>query len=184
MNLTSFKKIGWAVLTLISVGIWAVLIWQHFHGGVPSHSFMARKDMPSISNWWGAILLPLLTYFSLFRLEKRVFSSENAVLTPKQSQSVILLFILGLTYTAAMSYCFVTDKSNINGLLFQGLFLLAFLLPIYRAEFLLGFVLGMTYTFGAILPTFIGSIFVGISYVAHKFVYPLVVRIFRNNKMK
>jgi Na+-transporting NADH:ubiquinone oxidoreductase subunit NqrB len=38
-----------------------------------------------------------------------------------------------------------------------GLLPLSFFFPIYRAECLLGFVLVMTYTFGAILPTGIGS---------------------------
>ena len=183
MNSTSFKKNGIIVLTLISVGIWALLLWQHFHDGVPSHSFMARKDMPSISNWWGAILLPLLTYFSLHRLQKRIDTvGENSVIPAKHIQSIGLLFLLGLIYTGTMSYCFITDKSDLNGMLFQGLFLLAVLLPIFRAEFLLGFVIGMTYTFGAILPTFIGSVIVGISFVAHKFVYPFVLKMYRKVK--
>jgi hypothetical protein len=183
MNQSLFKKIGFAIVATVSVTIWALLLWQHYHGGVPSHSFLARKDMPSISNWWGAILLPLLTYFSLYRIQKRIeVIGENNVVPAKQVQSILLLFALGLTYTGLMSYCFVTDNSDLNGLLFQGLFLLAFILPIYRIEFFLGFVLGMTYTFGAILPTFIGSLFVGISYIAHKWVYPFVLKIFRKMK--
>jgi hypothetical protein len=180
MNSVLFYKIGLAILSIISVGIWALLIWQYYHGGVPSHSFMARKDMPSISNWWGAFLLPLLTYFSLYRVQKRIGGvGENSIIPTKQIQSTGLLFLLGLIYTGSMSYCFVTDKSAINGVLFQGLFLLAILLPIYRAEFLLGFVIGMTYTFGAILPTFIGSLFVGISFVAHQWIYPFVVKLYK-----
>lgn len=180
MNQATFKKTGLTILALISISIWALLIWQHFHGGVPSHSFMARKDMPSISNWWGALLLPLLTYFSLYRVQKRLAKvEENSVIPTKQIQSTVLLFLLGLTYTGLMSYCFATDKSAINGVLFQGLFLLAALLPIYRAEFLLGFVIGMTYTFGAILPTFIGSVFVGISYIMHKLVYPNTLKLYK-----
>ena len=183
MNQVLFKKIGLAVLATVSVGIWALLIWQHYHGGVPSHSFLARKDMPSISNWWGGLLLPLLTYFSLYRIQKRIEGTgENNLITPPKLQSILLLFLLGITYTGLMSYCFVTDNSDVNGLLFQGLFLLAFIIPIYRIEFLLGFVMGMTYTFGAILPTFIGSLFVGISYIAHKFVYPFVLKMYRRMK--
>lgn len=183
MNQVLFKKIGLAVLAIVSVGVWALLIWEHYHGGVPSHSFLARKDMPSISNWWGGLLLPLLTYFSLYRIQKRIEGTgENNLIPAKQLQSIGLLFVLGLTYTGLMSYCFLTDKSDLNGLLFQGLFLLALILPIYRVEFLLGFVMGMTYTFGAILPTFIGSFLVGISYIAHKLVYPFVLKIYRRMK--
>ncbi len=182
MNKIGFKKIGLAVLVTVSIGIWTLLLWQHFHGGVPSHSFMARKDMPSISNWWGGLLLPLLTYFSLFRLQKRLFSGEIKVVSSKQLQSTLLLFIAGLLYAGAMAYCFVTDKAEINGFLFQGLFLWALIFPLYRAEFFIGFVMGLTYTFGAILPTFIASAFVSISFIAHKYVYPFVLKVFGRKK--
>lgn len=182
MNPISFKKIGLVSITAVSIGIWSLLIWEYYHGGVPSHSFMARKDMPSISNWWGGLLLPLLTYFSLNRIEKRLFlTNESTIVSPKQLQSVLLLFVAGLLYAGSMAYCFITDKSYINGVLFQGLFLLALVFPLYRAEFFLGFVMGLTYTFGAILPTFIASVFVGISFIAHKYIYPFVLKIFRKS---
>jgi hypothetical protein len=183
MNQVLFRKIGLATLATISVVIWTLLIWQHFHSGVPSHSFMARKDMPSISNWWGGLILPLLTYFSIYRIQKRVFIEENKVVKPKQMQSILLLFVAGLIYAGSMAYCFVTENEDINGILFQGLFIIAIIFPLYRAEFFLGFVIGMTYTFGAILPTFIASVFVGISYVAHKYVYPFVLKIYRKSKL-
>ena len=178
MNQAALKKNGLILLAVISVGIWALLLWQHFDSGVPSHSFMARKDMPSISNWWGGLLLPLLTYFSLFRLEKRLFMGENRVVSPKEMQGVLGLFIAGLLYAGAIAFCSMTDKEDINGVLFPSLFLWALIFPLYRAEFFLGFVIGLTYTFGAILPTFIASVFVALSYIAHKFLYPLVLKIF------
>ena len=180
MNQTIFKKIGLVIIATVSVGIWALLIWEYYHGGVPSHSFMARKDMPSISNWWGGLLLPLLTYFSLNRLQKRLnLTRENSVPSAKQLQSVLLLFLAGLMYGGSMAYCFITNKEDINAILFQGLFGLGLIFPLYRAEFFLGFVIGMTYTFGAILPAFIASVFVGISFIAHKFIYPFVLKIGR-----
>ncbi len=94
MNPIAFRKTGLVLVAAVSVGIWVLLVWQHFHGGVPSHSFMARKDMPSISNWWGALLLPLLTSFTLNRLKKRLFlTHSNTVASPKQLQTVALLFV-------------------------------------------------------------------------------------------
>jgi hypothetical protein len=182
MNQAAFKKIGLAIVATVSVAIWALLIWEHYHGGVPSHSFMARKDMPSISNWWGGLLLPMLTYFSFNRLQKGLFVSGNNSVSPQKLQSVLFLFIAGLLYAGAMAYCFVTDKADINGILFPCLFLLALIFPLFRAEFFLGFVIGMTYTFGAILPTFIASVFVILSYVAHKFLYPFVLKILGRSK--
>jgi hypothetical protein len=47
--------------------------------------------------------------------------------------------------------------------LFFGLFALAVQLPLYRAEHVLGFVVGMTFTFGAVLPTIIGAVFATLS---------------------
>jgi hypothetical protein len=180
----SFTKIGLTLVAIVSVAIWALLIWEHYHGGVPSHSFMARKDMPSISNWWGGLLLPLLTYFSIYRIQKRVFTEENKVVKPKELKSILLLFLAGLIYAGSMAYCFVTEHEDINGILFQGLFILALIFPLYRAEFFLGFVIGLTYTFGAILPTFIASVFVGLSYVAHKLLYPFILKIYRRSTVK
>jgi hypothetical protein len=184
MNQTTLKKTGLLLFATVSIGIWALLIWEYYHGGVPSHSFMARKDMPSISNWWGGLLLPVLAYFSFNRVQKRLFMGENSVVLPQKLQSVLFLFIAGLLYAGAMAYCFVTNKEDINGILFPGLFLLALIFPLFRAEFFLGFVMGMTYTFGTILPTFIASLFVGISYVAHKFLYPFVIKIVGRNTLK
>ena len=160
------KKVVLGIVALISVAIWTLLIWGHYHGGVPSHSFMARKDMPSISNWWGGFLLPLLTYFTLNRIQKRPQSSL---------QSVLPLFLFGMIYSASMAYFFTVGYEDLNGNLFIGLFILALILPIYRAEFYLGFVIGMTYTFGAVLSMFIGSIIVSLSFMAHRLVYPFVM---------
>jgi hypothetical protein len=38
----------------------AHLGFEHFNGGVQSHHLLQRADMPSISNWLGLGLLPLL----------------------------------------------------------------------------------------------------------------------------
>ncbi len=124
MNQTAFKKIGVAIVASVTVGIWVLLIWEHYHGGVPSHSFMARADMPSISNWWGGLLLPLLAYFSIYRIQKRLgLMDEGKVISLQQLRPVLFLFIGGLLYASAMAYCFVTNNNDINGILFQGLLL-------------------------------------------------------------
>ena len=72
MNEKSFFKTRLYSTVLVTVAIWALLAWDHFHGGVPSHHILAREDLPEISNWWGGVLLPLLTWFLLYRVEKRL----------------------------------------------------------------------------------------------------------------
>jgi hypothetical protein len=65
----------------------------------------------------------------------------------------------------------------------MGILLIALFYPIYRAECLLGFVLGMTFTFGAVLPTGIGSILASIGFLTFNLVEPAVrfaIRFFKN----
>lgn len=172
MNPTSFKKYSFYCLLGVTVAIWALLIWEHFHGGVPSHSLFARKDMPAISNWWGGILLPLLTFLGINRIQKRIETTQQSV------SSIIISFVIAFVYALTLVYFYYQDNSTVTGIMFQGLFVLGLILPLYRAEFFLGFVMGLTYSFGAILPTFISSVVVLVSFVAHKFIYPFVMRLF------
>ena len=48
--------------TIITLSILLLLTWQHFHGGVPSHHILQQKDLPEISNWWGALFLPIISW--------------------------------------------------------------------------------------------------------------------------
>ena len=71
MNNTTFLKIRIYITFIISIGICGLLAWNYFHGGIPRHHILAREDLPEISNAWGAIILPLLTWFVGFRVQKR-----------------------------------------------------------------------------------------------------------------
>jgi len=62
---------------IITLAIWSLLAWNYFHGGVPSHHLLARESLPSISNGWGALLLPLLTWFLLYRTSKRTTQTHE-----------------------------------------------------------------------------------------------------------
>jgi hypothetical protein len=61
-------------------------------------------------------------------------------------------------------------NDDVPGYLILALFPLALFLPIYRAERLLGFVLAMTYTFGGVLPTVIGSVLITICFILNRVV--------------
>jgi hypothetical protein len=62
------------VALAVAVVEWTWLVWRHFHGGMPSHHFLDRADMPAISNGWGGLLLPWMTWFLLGRVQRRVAS--------------------------------------------------------------------------------------------------------------
>lgn len=163
---------------LVSLAEFGILAWEHFHGGVISHHILNRSDLPEISNWWGALLLPALAWFLIGRAQRRVsFLYEEHGTSTKFPASVLAGFGGALLFSALLALSFTSGHENISSFMFQGMILLAVLLPVYRAECVLGFVLGMTFTFGAILPTAIGSLLAAISAAIHLFVWPLLARL-------
>lgn len=146
----------------VTVAIAALLVGQHLTGGVPSHSFMAREDMPSISNWWGLLTLPLLTWLTLgnvaSRLERGAVTARAAVIGGVSAG----LFGLLLAGSFSLGY------AEIPRLQVRALPAIALFVPVYRAECLLGFVLALSYTFGGVLPLLIGSVFALIGAVAYE----------------
>jgi hypothetical protein len=142
----------------------AHLAWEHFHGGVVSHHILHRPDLPSISNWWGALLLPGLAWFLIGRIQKRaVSSSSQSRMVLGLPAAILIGFVVSLLFGAALAVAFSFGYEAVTSYMFLSMFLTALLFPIYRAECVLGFVLGMTFTFGAVLPTAVGSIFASIS---------------------
>ncbi len=156
----------------------AHLAWEHFNGGVHSHHILNRSDLPAISNGWGALLLPALTWFLSGRIQRRVALHPGGTEAASQLPAgVIAGFIGSLLFGVLLAGSFTSGNETITSYLFLGMFLLALLLPVYRAECVLGFVLGMTFTFGAVLPTIVGSIIAAVSAVIHLYVRPALVRL-------
>jgi len=138
----------------VTIGIWSLLLWNYFNGGIPSHHLLAREDLPSFSNAWGGLLLPALTWFLVYRIQTR---KDEKTHSSGIATSAIFGFLGALLFGTTLSVFFVLG-TDVPSYLIRSVFLIAFFLPIYRAEYLLGFVLGMTFTFGAVLPTLVGSI--------------------------
>ncbi|WP_153301611.1 hypothetical protein [Endozoicomonas arenosclerae] len=150
---------------LVSVSIWALLSWQFFHDGIPRHYILHRSDMPAISNLWGAIFLPFLTWF----LTGKVIQREAGV----YSYTIAIGFFSAFLYGVTLSAAFVSGFNQVASFMGPGMLLLALFLPIYRAEYFLGFVLGMTWTFGAVLPTGFGTIITALSFLIYNFIRPV-----------
>lgn len=153
----------------------AHLAWEYFNGGVQSHHFLNRSDMPAISNWWGLLILPALTWFLTGHIQKRISGRKDT--KSMFNASIIVGFVGSLLFGISLSIAFVNNYENVAAVLFFGLLLLAVVLPIYRAEFVLGFILAMTLTFGEILPTIIASVLAAMSATLHLLVYPSLVRL-------
>lgn len=151
----------------------AQLAWDHTHGGIPSHHFLQRADMPAISNGWGLLLLPALTWWLTGRILRRLAAH------PAGLRVAIAGFAAALLFGIALSVGFEMRATSLTGALFVAMWLLAVGLPVYRAECVLGFVLGMSTTFGAVLPTLVAGVVAAVSALLHRLAYPLASRLWQ-----
>jgi hypothetical protein len=177
MNENTFFRIRLYITAMVTIAIWSILAWNHYQGGVPSHSILARADMPSISNWWGGLLLPILTWFLLYRIQRRLANSATEKLSGSPlPMEVVYGFAGALLFGILLSTFYTLGYPDIPGYMVNSIFIIALFYPIYRAECLLGFVIGMTFTFGAVLPTGIGTIFALIGAVLYLGVRSLLLK--------
>lgn len=142
-----------AMIVLFTVALAVLhLGYESLTGGVQSHHLLNRRDMPALSNWLGLFTLPLLGVIVAARVR------SGAPWKP-----LWLALVGAAVYGAMLAGAFELGASGVTQALFFGLFALAVQLPLYRAEHVLGFVVGMTFTFGAVLPTIIGAVFATLS---------------------
>lgn len=183
MNTQQMRRMRMLLTALVMLAELLHLAWEFTHGGVKSHHLLNQADMPAITNWWGILLLPALAWFLLGRIEgRRLSNAEDLGRERKISVGVpvgILAGVVGsLLYGIALAVAFTQHAEAIASYLFLGMFLAALLLPVYRPEYILGFILGMTFTFGAVLPTFVSLLIAGVSAALHLLIYPLIRFIF------
>lgn len=167
-----FSRLSLYATLLVTAAIWTLLAWSHYHGGVPSHHFLARADMPAISNWWGGLLLPALTWGLLRRIRQHAFGKTASPYfdASRPLRRVLYGFGGALAFGLLIAGLFTAGESDMAGNVMLGLFAFAFFVPIYRPECLLGFVLAMTYTFGAVLPMIIGTMLGLVGLVLHAYI--------------
>lgn len=138
--------------------------WEHTHGGVLAHHLLNNPDLPAISNWWGALVIPLLTWWLVGRIQRSVMArrrgQERGAIAPWTG------FVGAVVYGGALSTAFSLGSPTVE-LLFFALLALALVIRAWRAEFVLGFVLGMTFVFGAVLPTLIAGVIAALSWLVH-----------------
>lgn len=171
------KKVKFLLTGLSTLFIFGILFWEHFHGGVISHHILHQKELPSISNWWAGLFIPVFTWILLGRVEKR-FNKSNLLATEKRLVfRSWLIFSFGLLFGLSLSLAFENEFQEFLDIIPFVLLFLSLLIPIFYAEFILGFVLGMTYTFGAILPTIFILIFACIGFLVYRFIRPSILKL-------
>ncbi len=84
---------------------------------------------------------------------------------------LVLLYCLASCYQPFFTY----EVPELSSYMLFSVFIMALFFPVYHAECLLGFVIGMTYTFGAVLPTFIGSILAIVGALIYLLIRPAIL---------
>lgn len=178
MKLAKWTQRKVLVTSIVTVWVFALLSWEYFHGGVVSHHILMQKDLPAISNWWNGLLLPILTWVLASRVERRLNrQKETSRPSNKSVRKIVGLFLLGLVLGVLLSVSFVNDyKPFLENVLYL-IIILSFFIPIYYSEFILGFILGMTYTFGVIIPTVFILLFALIGLVTYRLIRPAVLKL-------
>ena len=148
---------------VITIAIWGLLAWRHVHEGVPAHHLLHNPDLPRFSDWFGGVLLPVLAWWLLGLTGHRVKAADSAGLKP-----VIIGLVAGLAFGVAMSVFYFSGHESVTSYLFFSLLPLALFVPVHRPECLLGFVLGMSTAFGAVLPTLFGALMALATFVIHR----------------
>lgn len=166
-------RLQWYMVALATLFAVAMLAWEYAHGGVVSHHFLDRRDMPTISNWWSLAMLPLLGWLAARSARSRTAVDGRAL--PKAFAGALGALLVGV----ALSVAFLTGHRQVTGDLFFAALASGVVWPTYRAEYVFGFVLGMAWVFGAVLPALVALIGVAISAIFHLLVRPTFARVIR-----
>lgn len=159
------------------------LLWEHTHGGIVRHYLLQREDLPSFSNAWGLLTLPLLAFAAIWFVKRRIrragarkpgtsegeaHQREHASCRTRMEKFVAIGFLGGLVLGGLMAFFWAMGLSDYMPFLMLFPLVLAFFVPTYRPECLLGFVLGMSWTFGGVLPVGIGLLLALGSWMIYK----------------
>lgn len=140
-----------AITAVVAIAEAAHLAWEATHGGIVSHHMLGDPSMPAMWNGWGLLVLPAIAWFASARLVRPSGRSWRL------HAAALVRLAAALAAGIAMSAAFIAGRGDIAGYVLLGIALSGLFVRVYRIEYLLGFALGMAYTFGALIPTVIGG---------------------------
>lgn len=159
MTADAFRRLRVGLVLLLFLGTAGLLFWRWSHGGIPVHHVLRRGELPGLSTAWDPLVLPLLAWVLSGRVRRRLLGD------PSQARGVALGFALALALSITLSLAFSLGLESLPPKLVNGVVLLALFLPIYRAECVLGWVVGGVVTFGALLPTAFATLLAGLGFL-------------------
>jgi len=167
----SILKHKYAFIFVLTILTGLHILWEYLNAGVTTHYPLADDSLPGISNWWGLVSIPLisclLVTLTQSRLGKEKYTADEA-LKEKELRSVAYGFIGGLLFGISVSMLWAFRLESVLQYWIYLPILLSLFVSVHRPEHLLGFVLGMTFTFGGVLPIGIGSVLLVISLIVNK----------------
>lgn len=149
------------------------LWWEHAHGGILRHHLLNDPSLPAISNAWGIVVLPVLGAAAGWGLTRRS-EARTGVVAP-----ALAGFIGALCAGIALSVAFVTGGEAVATQVMVGILAASVVFPAYRAEYLFGFVLGMTFVFGPVLPALVATVPMLISLVSRQVLWRAAMWVLR-----
>ncbi|MEE9372206.1 MAG: hypothetical protein V3V00_04060 [Saprospiraceae bacterium] len=159
------RSIALTVLILISIH----LIWNYYHGGVPTHYILHDKSLPGFSNWWGLLAIPVMTWGLITLAQKKSPKNSTALPNSRLKESEVLKgFIGSFIFGLINSLFWEFGYEHILQYLILLPVVLSLFITIHRPENVLGFLLGMTFTFGGVLPLGFSLILWVMSYIVNK----------------
>lgn len=158
MKITLNTKTKLILIFIITIFIFGILLVEHLHGGVASHHVLGNKDLPEISNWWGALTIPIISWFILLIIQrKNTDNNQQDLVSKSQINGFLGAFLFGIILTIVFY-----SSLEIHNYLLLLTFVLALFIPLYKPQFYLGFILSMAYGFGGLLPLLFGIVLLGI----------------------
>lgn len=164
MNIVSTSRRRLLLTVLALCAELALLAREHLNGGVLAHHLLANPELPAVSNWWGLLLVPLLTWWCVGRVERRARLAASAGHAVKPAP--LIAFLCALAYGATLAALFAAGSPLVDYVFF-GLLALALVVRLWHAEYLLGFVLAMSVVAGPVLPAIFGAIIALLSWLVH-----------------
>lgn len=151
----TIQKSHWLSLCAIILGTVTAALqlgWEHTHGGILRHHLLNDASLPAISNLWALLVMPMLGALAGWVVTRRTRERSGALIP------AIAGFLGSLLGGIALSVAFVAGGEAAATKVMMALLVAAALLPVYRAEYLFGFVMGMTFVFGPVLPALVACV--------------------------
>lgn len=160
-----------AFTALVALAEAVHLGWEHAHGGIVSHHLLNDASLPALWNGWGLVLLPAMAWMA----SRHAFRASGTRWIPERG--FLLHLVGGLLAGLALAVAFSVGGEKAAGIVFPAIVLAALVVRAYRIEYLLGFALGMAFTFGGLLPVLIGGCIALVSIAAWFGLWPLLRRV-------